>query len=353
MSSDSIIDAYELRDVAVTPDSLLLDPKNPRIVLNINRPVDYTLPQVASDEIQTYILSVVDKSEFHVADLIDSIGRRGFLDIGRRMIVERVKGTDKYLVLEGNRRLTAIKHLMSNPSALAPRVLQSLNSIRALELVVLGTCGLDRDEIVTRLLGMLHLKGQLEWGSMERAFYVYRAYIFELRKRWEFETPFYDVECSRECGATFEMGPHEVRNELATYSVYYQLREQGYSAKEEHYTIINMAVRTQGMNHDYFGLDWDSLQMSPDGLERFNKLCLEEDGPVHNPIDFKQVVKVYKKGSARAMTAIETGEADLEAIVQVVDNSLAKHQFLNELEKIEKRISSLRLVEPAGLEREV
>ena len=352
MSEDSIIDAYQLKDITISPDILLLDPKNPRIVLKIGREVVYTLQELASVEVQNFILSVVDKAEFHVADLIQSIGQIGFLDHGSRMIVERVNSTNKYLVLEGNRRLTAIKHLLSNPSALSPRVLESIRSFRAYELVLTDTSNYNREEVIFKILGMLHLKGQLEWGAMERAFYIYQAYRFEFDKYWGFGELFYDVDCSRGCSATFEITPQEVKNELAIYAVYSQLREEGYAVREEHYTLINMAVRAQGMNRDYFELDWDVLKLSFDGLERFNKLCLEEERPVHNPGDFKKVVKVYKKGSKRDMELVETGEYSLDEIIEVVENRQERHQFLHELERIEKKISSLRLMAPAGLNRE-
>ena len=83
---------------------------------------------------------------------------------------------------------------------------------------------------------------------------------------------FYDPMCSRECGAKFNMTPQEVKDELAIYSVYSQLREEGYSVKEDDYTLISMAVRTRGINHNYFELDGETLCLSFDGLERFNKL---------------------------------------------------------------------------------
>lgn len=352
MNEDSIIDAYQLRDITVSPDVLLLDPKNPRIVLKVDKKVDYTLQELASPEVQDYILSVVDKAEFHVADLIKSIGQTGFLDHGNRMILERVDGTGKYLVLEGNRRLTAIKHLLNNPSVLSERVLESLRSIRAHELVLTDVDTHNREEIIFKLLGMLHLKGQLEWGAMERAYYIYKAYMFELEKYWEFEEPFYNASCSLTCGETFNMKPQEIKYELATFLVYLQLQEQGYAVIEEHYTLINMAVRTQGINRDYFGLDWYTLQFSFDGLERFSDLCLEEERPVHNPGDFKKVVKVYKNGTTREMGLIGTGEYSLDEIIEVVENRQIRHQFVHELEKIEKQISSLRLMAPAGLNRE-
>ncbi len=353
MSIDSIIDAYQLRNVTVSPDILLLDPKNPRIILKTSRPADYTLQQLASDEVQDYILSVIDKAEFHLSELIESIRDIGFLDQGNRMIIEHVNGTDKFLVLDGNRRLTAIKHLLSNPSALSPRILESIESFRAYELVLTDTGKYSRDEVIFKLLGMLHLKGQLEWGAMERALYIYQAYASELNKHWRLDEPIYDVDCSSACAKTLGMKPQEVRNELAIYSIYSQLKNEGCPVKEEHYTLLNMAVRTQGMNYDYFGFNLYALKFSQKGLERFNNLCLERNRPIHNPGDFKKVAKIHKKGFMRDMELLENGGSSLDDIVEIVENRLVKHPFLDELRKIEKKMSSLRLIEPARIKQEV
>lgn len=354
MSEDSIIDDYDLRNITVPPEKLLLDPNNPRIMLKIDNSIDYTSQELASEEVQKYILSVVDKAEFHVAELIESIRHSGFLDIGSRMIVERIDSTSKYLVIEGNRRLTAIKHLLSNPADLSPRVLASIKSISANELVFTDNRQHTRKEVIFRLLGMIHLKGQLVWGAMENALYVSQAYKYELEKQlWWFGESIYEVGCARACAETLEMTLREVREELAICSVYSQLHDQGYAVKEDNYTLIDLAVHTPGINNEYFEFDLDILKLSNEGLERFNKLCLEEERPVRNPSDFKKVARIFKNGNKREMGLIETGEFSLDEIVEVVEKRQARHQFLHELEKIERKISSLRFIEPVGLNKEI
>ena len=347
----SIIDAYELKDIEIAPNKLLLDPENPRIVLKTERAVSYTPQQLASPEIQDYILSVIDKAEFHVADLLESIERDGFLDHGNRMILERVDGTASYLVLEGNRRLTAIKHLLRDQESLSPHVLDSLGTLKAQELVLTGKGGYQREEVVFKLLGMLHLEGQLDWGAMERAFYIYRAYMFEYGKYYD-SGFWYDVDCSRECGKTLDMKPRSVRTELAAYRVYAQLREEGYTVKEDHYSLISLAVRTRGLNYEYFELDDESLELSNKGLERFNLLCLDDERPVHNPGDFKNVAKVFREGTPYEMELIETGALPLDGIVERLDNRLARGEFKRELEKIESQMLSLSVSAATGSGRE-
>ena len=52
-------DAYELTDLVVTPDQLLLDPTNPRIVLDTQDDMDFSPEELAEEDIQDYILSVI------------------------------------------------------------------------------------------------------------------------------------------------------------------------------------------------------------------------------------------------------------------------------------------------------
>ncbi|MFC1873666.1 ParB N-terminal domain-containing protein [Chloroflexota bacterium] len=352
MNDDSLVNAYELRDITISPSELLLDPKNPRIILKVDQSVNYTTQQLASTEVQDYIMSVIDKSEFRVDDLIDSIKNRGFIDSGNRMIVERVDGSGKYLVLEGNRRLTAIKRLLRDQSTLSQPIVSSISSFRAYELVCTPGSNYTREQIILELLGMLHLQGQLDWGPMERAYYIYNAYLAELDKLYYFDEPFYDAEACRNCGSTFDIKPNDVRSELAIYSIYSQLQLGGYSVREEHYTLLNLAVRAKVMNSEYFELDWYDLQLSSDGLERFNKLCLEDDKIVHNPIDFKKVTKIYRNGTRNHMALVESGEYLLDDIMELVDQRTAKTFFVTELEKIEQKLSSLLLVTPRGIKKE-
>src|SRR5690348_7625331 len=112
MDISSISKYYGLKPLTVKPRQLLLDPNNPRIVLDVNTDRKFTLSDLPSTEVQDYILSVINKQAHHIADLIRGIRSSGFVDKGDDMIVKRIPNLNKYLVIEGNRRTTAIKHLL-------------------------------------------------------------------------------------------------------------------------------------------------------------------------------------------------------------------------------------------------
>src|SRR2546422_4663730 len=104
MDVSSISKHYELRPLRVRPDQLLLDPNNPRIVLDVATDRKFTLRELTAPDVQAYILSVINKQAHHIAELIRGIRASGFIDKGDDMIVKRIPKMDKFLVIEGNRR---------------------------------------------------------------------------------------------------------------------------------------------------------------------------------------------------------------------------------------------------------
>lgn len=350
-------DAYTLVDVKLEPHQLLLDPKNPRIVLRTDRPVEYAPDELASQEVQDYILSVVDRSEYHVADLIAGIGRDGFLDHGNRMIVERVHGTEKYLVLEGNRRTAAVKHLLQE-EGLEPHVAASLSGLPCQEIILSERNGFTRDEVVFKLLGMIHLKGALEWGAMERAFYIYQTYMAELAKFLrpmlpEREVRFiYDVPCCKSVAETFNITARKTRSEIAIYRSYEALKEAGYPAKQEHYSLLSLAIGNRALNRDYFGLDDASLRMSPEGLDRFYRVCIDPDGAIANPKEFRLFSRIYSEGTEYEFELVESGQETIETVVRRLERRQNRSEFRTRLEEIADQMAALPVSAAQGSQAE-
>ena len=48
-------------DIEVTPGQFLLDPYNPRIALDMDEDVKFTPEELASPEVQEFVLSVINK----------------------------------------------------------------------------------------------------------------------------------------------------------------------------------------------------------------------------------------------------------------------------------------------------
>lgn len=348
MTRSDISNAYSLKPLKVKPGQLLLDPSNPRIVLNTQKQVDFEPQKLADPKVQEWILSVVDKSEYHVKELIRGIARDGFLNQGNSIIVERVDGTNQYLVIEGNRRTTAIRHLLSDAENLKPHVLRSLERIPVQELLIKDKNEFDREQVVLKLLGLIHLTGPLGWGAMERAYYIYRSYLSELQDRG-FKGRFaYSRNCARNVSEFYNVSVKKVRKELITYRVYETLRDRAYDVDTRHYTLIELAVTTRGLNEAFFELDDEKFTFSPEGLERFGDLCLGKDPVINNPKEFRAFTKVALSGTENDLQLVMS---KTEPVLRVYERLLQRedrHAFVRSLQDIRDQLASLSVTDSRG-----
>ncbi|ECG1083806.1 hypothetical protein DOA92_24210, partial [Salmonella enterica subsp. enterica] len=92
--------------------NLYLDPNNYRFVDNENHKF-VTEDNILDPQVQKRSRTFIEgKGKENIRDLIASFKANGFLDVDR--IQARELGDNKYLVLEGNRRVTALKALQED-----------------------------------------------------------------------------------------------------------------------------------------------------------------------------------------------------------------------------------------------
>ncbi len=107
-----------------------------------------------------------------ITDLMLSIGEKGYFP-GEPLLIVPENNTDNYLVIEGNRRLSAVK-LLSYPE-LAPVRKKSVTQVSAeaknkpdqLPVLIFN----KREEILD-YLGYRHITGIKAWGALEKARYL-------------------------------------------------------------------------------------------------------------------------------------------------------------------------------------
>ena len=100
------LEILKLKPEKIHIENILLDPNNPRLISTWNEHVpDDKIP---NDRVQKMINDSIIK--IGIKDLTEKIQRQGFLVIDR--VVVRPIGEDKYVVVEGNRRIAAVKYLL-------------------------------------------------------------------------------------------------------------------------------------------------------------------------------------------------------------------------------------------------
>ena len=163
-----------LEDKELSIDDLCLDPNNPRYAdLHVTK----TIPEsrVHEDTVQEQAINRMLDPRFEVEQLKQSIENVGFLRMDRMVVVE-LSQVDRYMVVEGNRRLAGLKSLLREQQSgevdLSEKVLRSFDAIPTL--IIKSADKRARDDFARTLQGIRHISGMKPWGPYQQALAVGR-----------------------------------------------------------------------------------------------------------------------------------------------------------------------------------
>jgi hypothetical protein len=162
-----------LSPIKVTLDQLLLDPNNPRFS-ELGEALN-SIPEArfAEEKIQSSTKEKMKSSIFDVSELKDTIKTVGFLPMDR-IVLRKWKGAladnrDRYVVIEGNRRATALKWLIDlHENGKETFSAEQIENFTNLDALILD----DKmaPETATLILpGLRHVSGVKEWGAYQKA----------------------------------------------------------------------------------------------------------------------------------------------------------------------------------------
>ena len=162
----------KLTPISVNVDQLLLDPNNPRF-----SELGEDLNQVpegrfADQSVQAFAFDKMKSETFDVSELKDTIKTLGFLPMDR-MVVRAWKGNvnaheEKFVVIEGNRRLSALRWLLSLHSiGKETFTADQLKNFEKLECLLLDDSAATSANLI--LPGLRHVSGIKEWGPYQKA----------------------------------------------------------------------------------------------------------------------------------------------------------------------------------------
>ena len=304
------IPQYELKDFWVEPEKLLLWPNNPRLKISSFDDLKYSPDELCSQDVQDKLWDLMRKEEHNVSEIIDSIESQGYTNLNS-IIIKRVGNTEKFIVLEGNRRTTAIRHWLKNSDELSDEISKTLNLIPAKEFVHDG----EDDYIqIFQLLAQMHIAGPKPWTPVQQAHMISQTYD-GLCKREGITGEFqYCPRITKECAKTLGQRWNEVKKDLAIYRIYKQLQSSGFLVEHEHYTKIRMLFDSSHLFKDYMYLDPETFHLSSNGLDRFNDLFIEKDCAVGNPQDFRKLKFLYQKNGAKELDMLRLTPKELNRL---------------------------------------
>lgn len=333
---------HKLKSINVHPSQLILDPSNPRINVDFETDRVYTLQEILSETVQSELLRKISMDEYRVLDLVEGIRRSGFLKGMGTIIVERVDATDKFIVLEGNRRTTAIKHLLQDTPDLPKIVQETMESIEVKEFTYVKNDRYSKDEIVDILLGTIHITGPLAWGAMEKAYYIFKAYQREIKRICGENDFIVDKEVIKKVGGIFNSKDVDIIKSLRVYRIFQQLKSEGYKVESKKYSLIELATSNRHLRNEYFGMD-ASYHFTNVGLDRFSSLCLDLDSPITNPQSFNQFKYIHRNGEEKNVKEIENRSCNIEKVYQKVRDNKEESRVLDELKDILNKLRGLSL----------
>ena len=266
--------------IYVSVDELYLDPNNPRLAEDfvqgeiadtlekIRRPQDAILKKFIAPNVNE------DDAFFDIETLKASFERIGFIDIDR--IICRQVEDGKYLVLEGNRRTSAIKALAKNNfDDIKDEKIQA--SLRSIPITVIegpnakkGRSEKTIREEIKVLLGVRHHGSLLPWDALPQAYNVYDTYVGLNPKQPKFKgvrNRFKDV------GAMLSISQQKVKQRIKTYLVYRQLKDSIDAVKPHHFSLIQAILESRPVLKEFIDIDEDSFIITEESIGNFDLIC--------------------------------------------------------------------------------
>ena len=301
--------APELKQVRINPNKLLLDPNNPRLFtqerervqnLNISDPgvQDNTMARINSNE-----------DKFKIKDLIKSILSHGYIpEAGGYIFVRKIDGTENTVVLEGNRRLTAIRLILRDRDKYQndyPEVLDSLKSIDVLEIID-DIPEEEMEKKIAYLLGTCHHGSHKSWSPFAKAKEIYTTYLKESGQNWE--TFKYTQEIGNQTASLMNTSEKSVKERLAVYRAMKQLSgtnemgnfEPNGGIIDEYYSLIKEGVFSTGEHiKKYIPTHPDTFLLEEIAITRMISLCKfngekqRSDSPMNDPMQWRYLDRIF------------------------------------------------------------
>lgn len=240
----------------IEPSRLLLDPRNLRLFEVGTDLADVSAKLLGQKPIQDKLFTtLLNYPLFDVKSLEISIAQNGFLR--HEPLIVAPYDAEKFLVLEGNRRLTAIRDLFkqygTELKGLPSNVRQSLQTVPCfvIEGEMIGASDVRLEEyhkIAEIYIGLRHLMGPKDWEPASR-------YEFQARLLDDGWTP-------AEVAARFGRRKYEVDRDLKAQRLYRDLRQFEKRKKIEHTLTYNAFAEAARAPSIMKWLGWSSAKMS-------------------------------------------------------------------------------------------
>lgn len=166
-----------------------------------------------------------------LAQLKNSIIKNGFIPVERIVVRPYEHASNTYLVLEGNRRVAALRWIADDDAAGVPVPESVLSDLQNVPVLIVTPDDSD-PAFYESLMGIRHVSGIKQWGGYERA-----RLVAVMREKHSLDTP--------EIADRLGLSRHEVNRRFRAYTALEQMKQDedyGDHADSRLYPIFHEAV---------------------------------------------------------------------------------------------------------------
>ena len=272
-------------------NKLKLDFKNPRLPINTTN----------EDNIIEWMLA-----DASILELMLAIGQNDFF-IGEALLV--IKKKDNFIVLEGNRRLTALK-ILNNPSLakIHTRKIQQILDETTKRPTDIPCIIFKKREDILKYLGYRHVTGIKSWGILAKA-----KYLTQLKSMSQKENP---KEISRELAKQIGSKSDYVTRLITGYEIYRIIEDDNF------YKIPRLDKTTFHFNYIADSLNRENINL-------FIGINLDSDNPLEkiNDKNLNKLIHWFFEKNPQNRSRVLGNSTDLTKLNQILGNEEATNKF--------------------------
>jgi hypothetical protein len=340
----------KLKKVVVDVQKLVLDPNNPRLITSD----DQLKNEEDAVDLKADTTLRMDSADHDIDELVKSIKSNGWIPIDYIFVKSMTDG--RFLVLEGNRRVTALtKILREEDDGKFDRA--SIENIEVMQ-VEDDDDGVPLKGKITYLLGVRHHGSLKKWSPFARAFNIYQRYL-ELANQndenfnWEENNPSIGVIAD-----SLTISEKEVRERIKVFCAMNQIgqlpsikaSEPKGGMKGHYYSLCEEVLLKAKKLSSYIIQDPCTFLLDEMSLERMRNLCNfekpgREDAAINRPEEWRKLGQILddddEEKRKKNLNRVEVGHeypSDVWAERAVELHKLEWDKWLKQVTEVLRRV---------------
>ena len=288
----------ELKGKEIHLQKLLLDPNNPRFLEDHEDRIDEN--DFADSGVQAETADRMRKEAFRLNELKKSIETNGWQPVDMIFVRKLEALPGHYVVLEGNRRLMALRDLKKE-GKLRGDIAAAVDPLHVLE--VIGTTDLEESRAqITYLLGVRHHGSLKTWGPFAQAHNIYERYLQEGEMtdatfRW-------DEGIAEKISDRLSVDLKKIEERLRTYIAMKQLHEvpeiNKIGIQGKYYSLVQEVLppgQPQNPLRRYVVQDPSTFKLDSASIRRLDAVCHfstsdRENAPISSPDEWRPLARI-------------------------------------------------------------